>query len=133
MQDLKKIAINRLLVQPLFYFRYVDDVILALPSNNINDALNTFNSLHTRLQFTLEIGSEDRLSFLDTTLIIDNHRIIFDIYRKKTFSGRFLNFYSNYPLCHKKGTIISFIDKIILLSHPWFQQKNLIEVIHISS
>ncbi|KYN10452.1 hypothetical protein ALC57_17413 [Trachymyrmex cornetzi] len=26
-----------------------DDVILALPSNNINDALNTFNSLHTRL------------------------------------------------------------------------------------
>ena len=37
----------------------------------------------------------------------------------------------NHPLCHKKDTIISFIDKIILLSHPRFQQKNSIDAIHI--
>ena len=56
MQDLEEIALKKLSVQPLFYFRYVDDVILALPSDTINDALNIFNSLHTRLQFTLEVG-----------------------------------------------------------------------------
>ena len=83
-----------------------------------------------RLQFTLEVGIDDKFSFLDTMLVIDNQKIIFDIYHKKTFSGRFLNFHSNHPLCHKKGTIISFIDKIILLSYPRFQQKNLIEAIH---
>jgi len=61
MQDLKKIAINKLSVQPLFYFRYVDDDS-SFPSDTINDALNIFNSLHMRLQFTLEIGIGGRLS-----------------------------------------------------------------------
>ncbi|KAG5342011.1 SETMR methyltransferase, partial [Acromyrmex heyeri] len=131
MQDLEEIAINKLLAQPLFYFRYVDDIILAFPSDTINDALNIFNSLHMRLQFILEVGTGGKLSFLDTMLVIDDQRIIFDIYHKKTFSGRFLNFHSNHSLCHKKGTIISFIDKIIILSHPRFQQKNLIDAIHI--
>jgi len=39
MQDLEEIAIGRLFVQ-LFYFRYVDDIILALES--INDILISF-------------------------------------------------------------------------------------------
>jgi len=68
---------------------------------------------------------------LDTEEIRETHNLyIFDTY-KKTYSGRFLNFHSNHPLYHKKGIIISLIDKIILLSHPWFQQKNLIDVVHI--
>jgi len=53
MQDLKEIAINKLLIQHCFILNlHVDDVILALPSNTINNTLNTFNSLHTKLQFT---------------------------------------------------------------------------------
>ncbi|KYN04663.1 hypothetical protein ALC62_04467 [Cyphomyrmex costatus] len=79
----------------------------------------------------MEIGSDNRLNFLDTTIIIDNCRIIFDNFHKKTFSGRFLNFHSNHLIYHKKGIIISFIDKILLLSHPRFQQNNLIEAIQI--
>jgi len=71
------------------------------------------------------------LNFLDSTLIIDNKRIIFDTYHKTTFSGRFLNFHFNHSLCHKRGIIISFIDKIFLLSHPRFQHNNLVEAIHI--
>ncbi|XP_018361291.1 PREDICTED: uncharacterized protein LOC108760020 [Trachymyrmex cornetzi] len=55
LQDLEKSGISKLRVEPLFYFRYVDDIILALPSDNIIDTLNTFNSLHIRLQFTLKI------------------------------------------------------------------------------
>ncbi|KAG5316448.1 SETMR methyltransferase, partial [Acromyrmex insinuator] len=65
----------------------VHDIILALQSDTINDALNIYNFLYMKLQFTLEVGTSGRLSFLDT--------------------------------------------KIILLSHSWFQQKNLIDAIHI--
>ncbi|KYN16344.1 hypothetical protein ALC57_11400, partial [Trachymyrmex cornetzi] len=113
------------------YFRYVEDILLALPFDNIFETLNIFNSLHDRLQFTLEIGTDGRINFLDTTVIIKNNMIIFDNFHKKTFSGRLLNFHSNHPICHKKGTIISFIDKILLLAHPSFQQKNIIEMINI--
>ncbi|KAG5316795.1 NU1M oxidoreductase, partial [Acromyrmex insinuator] len=91
-----------------------------------------FNSLHIRLQFNMEIEFFiNRLNFLNTTLIIDSQRIIFDTCYKTTFSERFLNFHSNHSLCHKKGIIIIFIDKIFLLSHPRFQHNNLIEAIHI--
>ena len=65
MQDIEEIALKILSAQPLFYFRYVD-ILLALPSDTVNDTLNIFNSLHTRLQFTLEVGTSGRLSFLDT-------------------------------------------------------------------
>jgi len=60
MQDLEESAINKLLIQPLFYYRYVDDIILALSS----DTLNIFNSLHSRLQFTMKINTEKGLNFL---------------------------------------------------------------------
>ncbi|KAG5319554.1 CCD39 protein, partial [Pseudoatta argentina] len=33
-------------------------------------------------------------------------RIIFDIYKKPTNSGRYLNYFSNHPLVHKRGVII---------------------------
>jgi len=59
MQDLEEIAIMKLQIHPLFYYRYVDDIILALPSDNTEDTLNIFNSLHTRLRFIMEVGIDD--------------------------------------------------------------------------
>ena len=56
----------------------ITHIVLALPSENIDDTLTIFNSLHTRLQFTIEVGIDNRLNFLDTILIINNKRIIFD-------------------------------------------------------
>ena len=49
MQDFEKKVISMLPARLLFYFRYVDDIILAAPSENIHDCLNVFNSLHARL------------------------------------------------------------------------------------
>ncbi|KYN30074.1 hypothetical protein ALC57_00467 [Trachymyrmex cornetzi] len=79
----------------------------------------------------MEIDAKGRLNFLDTTVIIDENRIIFDKYHKPTFSARFLNFYSHHPYCHKRSVIIGAVDKIVLLSHPRFHQKNLTEAINI--
>ncbi|KYN06950.1 hypothetical protein ALC62_02072, partial [Cyphomyrmex costatus] len=87
-------------------------------------------NFHSRLQFTLEIGDK-KLDFLDTSIsIIDNH-FIFDWYRKPTFSGRFLNFFSNHPVSQKKGTIFSLVDRVFLLSDLSFHTKNLNFIINI--
>ena len=56
MQDLEEIAIGRLLIWLLFYFWWLGDIILAAPSESINNTLKIFNSLHIRSQFTMEIG-----------------------------------------------------------------------------
>ena len=83
------------------------------------------------LQFYLEIDTGGRLSFLDAMLVIDDRRIIFDIYQRHFREGSLI-YIQIILFAIKKGTIISLIDKIILLSHPRFQQKkNLIDAIHI--
>ncbi|XP_011859074.1 PREDICTED: uncharacterized protein LOC105556590 [Vollenhovia emeryi] len=102
MQDLENRAIELLNFRPPFYFRYVDDIALAVPSHMKDSALQIFKSFHPRLQFTIEEGTNRKLNFLDTTIIIRDDHIEFDWYQKPTFSGRYLNFKSCHPLCHKK-------------------------------
>ncbi|XP_018399984.1 PREDICTED: uncharacterized protein LOC108777557 [Cyphomyrmex costatus] len=67
----------------LFYFRYVDDVCMAILAEKIDTLFQAFNSFHPRLQFTLEIGG-DKLNFLDTTISKINNTFIFYWYRKPT-------------------------------------------------
>lgn len=132
MQDLESRVIGTLPFNLPFYFRYVDDVALSVPSSGLDLTLNSFNSVHPRLQFTLEEGVDNRLPFLDVTIIVNNNIIEFDWYHKPTFSGRYLNYESQHPLCQKRGTIMGLVDRAILLSHPRFQQKNLEIVIGIA-
>jgi len=51
-----------------FYYRYVDDIALAVPRDKSKEVLDLFNSVHPRLQLTLEIGGKS-LNFLDVTII----------------------------------------------------------------
>jgi len=49
MQDFENIAIQKLLVHLTYvylFYRYVDDIILAAPSESVDEILDTFNSLH---------------------------------------------------------------------------------------
>jgi len=117
LQSLELQTINKLSFVPIFYFRYVDYIALAAPTSYLNNLFLTFNSFYPKFNFTMEIGG-DVLNFFRSHINKKNSRLIFNWYRKPTFSSRFLNFYSQHPFLHKKGTIISLIDRVILLSHP---------------
>jgi len=97
LQDIKKAALDRLPASLPFYYRYVDDILLASSTEWLCIISETFNSFHEKLKFTMEIGSDGRMS-LDVTLIVENEIITFDLYKKSTNSGRYLNFHSNHPL-----------------------------------
>lgn len=131
LQDLEARALASLRFTPPFYVRYVDDIALAAPSHLHGHILQIFNAFHPRLQFTMEIDEENRLNFLDTTMILSGNNLFFDWYCKPTFSGRYLHFLSNHPLCQKRGTVIGLIDRVFLLSHPSFHQKNFERIIDI--
>ncbi|XP_077275937.1 uncharacterized protein LOC143904848, partial [Temnothorax americanus] len=99
LQDLKTIAHISLNYTPPFYKRYIDDITLAAPSTSLQHTLDVFNSFHPRLKCTLEIREDDTLNFLKITLILNNHKLTFDWFHKPTFSGRYLNFMSQHPVC----------------------------------
>ncbi|KYN23204.1 hypothetical protein ALC57_04381 [Trachymyrmex cornetzi] len=66
----------------------------------------------------LSAGKDDRLNFLDVTVIRDNELIEFDWYHKPTFSGRYLNCWSQHVVSQKIGTIAG-LRVIHLLSEKW--------------
>ncbi|XP_024893281.1 uncharacterized protein LOC112468378 [Temnothorax curvispinosus] len=131
MQDLEESILESLDFELLFYFRYVDDIILPVPRDKAHYVLNKFNNYHERLKFTIEFEKDRKLSFLDLQLLVIDDTIVIDWYHKDTFSGRYLSYYSNHPECHKIGTIYGLVDRAILLSHPTFHSKNIKYVIEL--
>ena len=97
MHDLENLALSKLCFESVFYFRYVDDIFLCVPSNMIEYTNNIFNMHSEHLQVTLERSRENRISFLDTEVIVNSNCIKTNWYRKPTFSGRLLNFHSQHP------------------------------------
>jgi len=67
MQFIEERALEELGTEVAFYFRYVDDIIMAVPQHLINKTVQIFNSQHHRLKFSLEIGGE-KINFLDITI-----------------------------------------------------------------
>jgi len=53
---------------------------LAAPSESVDDILGIFNSLYVRLQFTVGVDIDNRISFLDTLLIVEEEKLVFDGY-----------------------------------------------------
>ena len=102
--------------------RYFDDIIFALPSGKINETLNTFNSYHERLQFTVETEINNTISFLYIALTRVDNEIIINWYRKPT---RFINFFLSHPVLRKIGMIHMLFDRVLKLSHPKCHTKNL--------
>jgi len=131
LQDLKVRTMDRLQFKLPIYYRYVDDILLAAPTEYLPVILDTFNAYNERLQFTLEIGRNNGLNFLDVAIIIDDQRIIFDRYEKPSSSGRYVNYHSQHPLSQKISIIFGLIDRVVLLSHPKFHKKNMERIINI--
>lgn len=78
LQDIENKALYKLKFNIPIYYRYVDDIFLVTKRDRINNIVETFNSYHSRLQFTYEVESEGRISFLDLMIININNQISID-------------------------------------------------------
>jgi len=131
MRDLETSCLNSVNCHLTFYYRYVDDIVMAVSSDNIDLTFKTFNNYHDRIKFTIEYKESRSLSFLDLLLTIKDDTLFIDWFHKRSFSGRFLSFYSGHSLCHKVGMMYGLVDRAFLLSHTIFYKKNLQLVIEL--
>ncbi|XP_071578172.1 uncharacterized protein [Temnothorax nylanderi] len=125
MEDLETHCLASLGFCLSFFRRYVDDVIAIIPKDKIGDVLAAFNNYHPRLKFTHEIEVNGAILFLDVLIIRNGNRLLTNWHRKPTFSGRYVNYFSNHPLRYKNNTIISLVDRAILLSDKQFHNSNI--------
>jgi hypothetical protein len=130
MKFLEEDVIKNLNIPLIFFKRYVDDCITAVPEDQINNVLTAFNSFHHKLQFTSEIESENKINFLDLTIIKnkDNEEIKTKWFTKDTWSGRYLNYNSHHSTSQKNSVIIGLTDRALTLTSPEFRPQTLRKV-----
>ena len=106
MEDVEQRALASSPVKPLFWKRYVADVILAVSKNEVENLLSHLNSVEPSIQFTVEREKDRRLSFLDLNVYRTDHvNLETGVYRKPTHTDKYLAFDSHHPICHKKHLI----------------------------
>ncbi|XP_055590872.1 uncharacterized protein LOC129742954 [Uranotaenia lowii] len=94
--------------------KYVDDLLLALPNNQLTHVLQTFNSYHPKMQFTMETAKNNSIAFLDTFITINEDRTLStEWYSKDISSGRLLNYHSFHPISVKLNVARNFVKRVI--------------------
>ena len=66
MEEIEESAINSSFVPPKIWKRYVDESFCIIKKDNVPAFHDTLNSIDANISFTIEIESDNKISFLDT-------------------------------------------------------------------
>ena len=96
-----------------FWYRYVDDILVCFTGNDtdLQHTLNHLNSLHQKINFTMEKEKDNQINFLDITITRSHGEFSFDIYRKPTFTDTSIPANSTHPNSHKLAAYKSMIHR----------------------
>ncbi|KAM3823585.1 uncharacterized protein M6D78_018813 [Vipera latastei] len=99
MEHFETLALEKSNHKPKLWLRYVDDTFVIWPhgKEKLDDFLIHLNSLHPKIQFTMETEANNQLPFLDVLVYKkSNGSLGHTIYHKKTHTNRYLNALSHH-------------------------------------
>lgn len=93
--------------KPLLYLRYIDDIFMIWEHGR--ESLESFfthcNSWHPSIKFSYQY-SENKINFLDTTVIVESGKLSTTLYRKPMDRQQYLDFTSHHPRHCKQGIFV---------------------------
>ena len=105
MVELKEMGLNH-------WSRFVDDTFATINNQNcIKPILDFLNTRHPNLKFTCEEEQDNSLAFLDVLVTKKDKKLQSSIFRKKTFTGVYLNWNSLTARKYKIGLITCLLDR----------------------
>ena len=114
-----ELLVNYTGVKPLFWYRYVDDVLCLIPEDfDLNNYLDFINNLCPSLKFTFELESDGKIPFLDVLIHRFENDLKFSVYRKSTHSESYLHFYSMTALNVKIGVAQGLFLRALRICDP---------------
>ena len=122
--DLKKrIKENRKVIVEgsvvLFWYREVDDTIVCVKEDHADSLVDHLNRQDKtgRIKFMCEKEKDGRIAFLDSTIIHKRDgKTEWEVYRKPTNMGQYIQYDSDHQLDHKVATVRSLRKRSHLLS-----------------
>ena len=128
MEELLNSVIPKLNFSLPFIKKYVDDLITAIPIDQLQHVKDTFNSYNPHIQFTHETENNNRIPYLDMMLVRQPDRQVkTEWYQKPIASGRFLDYLSMHPQHQKINVAKNFISRVQRLSTN-MEEKDKIEI-----
>ena len=92
--------------QPLLWLRYVDDCFVIWPNNqDFDQFLHQLNDAVPSIEFSVEFEQNGFIPFLDTKVIRNDLRFLFDVYRKDGHSNSYIHWFSNHSRNTKRGSL----------------------------
>ena len=105
---------------PSFYHRFVDDTITSQRSlATAEDFLDTLNSCHESLNFTMECEVDGKLPFLGMEAIRNDDHLETKVYVKPTNTGLLLHYQSHVDRRYKRSLITTMLNRAFRLSSSW--------------
>ena len=105
--------------KPEMYYRYMDDTFVVFNNEDECDLfLDSLNSLHPSLRFTLEKESNLAVPFLDVLVEKSPSTFITSIYRKPTFTGQYLRWNSFNPWKRETNLILTLSHRALAICSP---------------
>ena len=85
----------------------------CLKKDYLQEFHDHLNSVNPHIQFTKEVGKDNRLSFLDTTTTRVRGRIQVSVYRKPThtYHDKHLDYNSHHPSQHKRSVVNTLLHR----------------------
>jgi hypothetical protein len=114
MKDFEERALALAPHKPLCWFRYIDDtsVIWLHRTDNLGDFLTHLNSIHQRIQLTMETESEGHLPFLDIGIYRRSDGSLGNrVYRKPTHINLYLNAGSHHHPSNKQAAFSTLVHR----------------------
>ena len=110
MDYFEEMALESISLKPTIWLRYWDDTLILWPhQEDVQILLDHVNSIRPSIQFTMQKESNNTLTFLDVLVEVkylkQSKEFKTSVYRKPTFTGQYLNFYSHHPYSVKKGFV----------------------------
>jgi hypothetical protein len=120
-------ALSNRIEQLDVYVRYVDDIFITCSAEvKVLELLDEFNRAHHAINFTMEEESCGQLSFLDVLLCRRKDGTIErSVYRKPTWIGQYIHFYSSVPLKRKRNLIRNLAFRVRKICSPDAVEKEL--------
>ena len=106
-------------VKPIFYKRYVDDVLAVFESQSDVDAFYNFSKArHENIKFTFEKKKNNKLPFLDILINNNESDLQTSVIHKKTYKS-LLNYFNFVPNCYKLGLIKTLMNQMYRINNSW--------------
>ena len=115
MEVIEEQAIHNAVIPPKVWKRFVDDSFAIIKKSAVCSFHDTLNSTDPYINFTIEHEQNGQIAFVDTLISRNNCSVSIDVYRKPTYTNRYLDYDSHHDFKHKIGTATTLINRSLTL------------------